>query len=51
MGPQGRFGGLYEDAKKRVERQAKLAEAMLQDKQCTFKPDTSATKNKNEVLI
>jgi trehalose-6-phosphatase len=50
MGPHSRFGGLYEDAKKRQERQAKLAEAIL-DNNCTFKPDTSATKNKNEVLI
>jgi hypothetical protein len=50
MGPHGRFGGLYEDAKKRLERHAKLAEAIL-DNNCTFKPDTSATKSKNEVLI
>lgn len=46
----GRFGGLYDDAKKRQERQAKLAEAIL-DNNCTFKPDTSATKSKNDVLI
>ena len=50
MGPHARFDGLYEDAKKRQERQAKLAEAIL-DNNCTFKPDTSATKSKNEVLI
>ena len=47
---QPRFSTLYEDAKKRQERQAKLAEAML-DNQCTFKPDTSATKQKNERLV
>lgn len=44
-----RFSELYEDAKKRKERQAKLAEAIL-DNHCTFKPDTSRTKHKNEQL-
>lgn len=47
---QPRFSTLYEDAKKRQERQAKLAEAIL-DNHCTFKPDTSATKMRNEKLI
>jgi hypothetical protein len=50
MGPIKRFDGLYEDAKKRLERQSRLAEAML-DNNCTFKPDTSASKTTNQVLI
>lgn len=44
-----RFSELYEDAKKRKERQAKLAEAIL-DTHCTFKPDTSRTKQRNDQL-
>lgn len=48
-GANSRFSELYEEAKRRVEVQKEVKN--MQDEHCTFRPDTSRTRERNNELL